>query len=133
MRLEVPSNDGTIIVRSAENIVLRNGAAIIANLFSGSSTGAPINRVGVGFAKEAASTELTTLTPPEANSNIPAAALSTPLAPGSFKISTDMPRVVRVSINALFKPTMELKDVTEAGLLAGTQLYNQVVFEPVTP
>ena len=32
----------------------------------------------------------------------------------------------------VFKPTVELVDVTEAGLRAGEKLYNQVVFEPVT-
>ena len=31
-----------------------------------------------------------------------------------------------------FQPTVELTGVTEAGLLAGDKLYNQVVFEPVT-
>ena len=29
-------------------------------------------------------------------------------------------------------PVVNLPDVTEAGLLAGEELYNQVVFEPVT-
>ncbi len=40
--------------------------------------------------------------------------------------------MIKVIVNALFKPTVELKDVSEAGLLAGDVLYNQVVFEPVT-
>ena len=35
-------------------------------------------------------------------------------------------------MNAPFKPTVDLTDVSEAGLLAGDVLYNQVVFEPVT-
>ena len=59
-------------------------------------------------------------------------ALQSKVDPNDFIIASDQPGTIRVSVNALFKPTVELKDVSEAGLLAGEVLYNQVVFEPVT-
>ena len=45
---------------------------------------------------------------------------------------TDRPDVVQVVVSSVFHPTVVLQDVTEAGLMAGDRLYNQVVFEPVT-
>jgi hypothetical protein len=123
---------GTLIIeRRARNIVLRQGAAIIAGLFSGASGSSPINQVQVGFAMEGATVETTTLTPPP-DASIPKEALVSLVTPANFQIVGDRPDAVQVLIASVFKPTVELKDVTEAGLLAGDKLYNQVVFEPVT-
>jgi len=128
----VRSASGDLVAeRQARNLVLRSGASVIASLFAGGPDAAPINAVGVGFAQEAATPETTSLTPPE-DGNIPPEALRTALTPDSFQIVTDLPNAVRVSIQAVFKPTVELAGVTEAGLLAADKLYNQVVFEPVT-
>jgi hypothetical protein len=61
----------------------------------------------------------------------PPAALVTPLAANTFQVVTDQAGVVQVKIAAAFAPTQDLADVTEAGLLSGSTLYNQVIFEPV--
>jgi hypothetical protein len=116
--------------RKARNLVLRQGASIVAKLFSGASGSSAITHVQVGFARESATPETTALTPPEVT--VPAAALRTDLPPTSFAIVADQPGAIKVLVNATFRPTVELRDVSEAGLMAGTVLYNQVVFEPVT-
>jgi hypothetical protein len=132
LQLAVRAQDGQLLAeRAATNIVLRQGAAIIARLFSGADSALPIDEVRVGFAKVAATPELTALTPP-ATPDIPPAALSSPVIASDFTVNVNRPGSVQVLVSSVFKPTVELKDVTEAGLLAGDALYNQVVFEPVT-
>lgn len=129
--LTVRSADGQVVAeRRAENMVLRKGATIIANLFSGAAGAAPINQIQVGFAKDSGTADLTALTPPDPA--LPVATLRSPLKPENFKVIADQPNQVRVSISAVFHPTLDLPNVTEAGLLAGEDLYNQVVFEPLT-
>lgn len=131
MRLLVRGSKAEILAeRCAENIVLRQGAAIIAGLFAGSEGSGPIDKIKVGFGTEASDAELTALTPPP--DEVPAAALASPIAATDFSSVLDRPDIVQVRVNAVFKPSVELKDVTEAGLMAGDKLYNQVVFEPVT-
>lgn len=129
--LLVRSPQGRILARrQAHNLVLRQGAVIIARLFSGQPDVKPINQIQVGFAKEAATPEITSLTLPPGD--IPLGDLRSPIAPANFVIATDKPGLVQVTVSAVFKPTVELQDVSEAGLLSGELLYNQVVFEPVT-
>jgi hypothetical protein len=131
LTLKVRSAENEVLARrEGENMVLRKGAGIIAKLFAGIAGSKPINQVQVGFAKEAATAELTALTPPEGN--IPVSALRSPLSPDSFQIATDKSASIQVFVTAIFKPGLDLQDVTEAGLLADEELYNQVVFEPVT-
>src|SRR6185295_17237063 len=79
---------------------------------------------------EAASTDVTSLTPPPGN--ITPEQLSTAIEPQDFTIITDQANAVKVTVSATFKPTLQLENVTEAGLMAGDVLYNQVVFEPIT-
>jgi hypothetical protein len=132
LRLSVRDRDGRVQTRHATNLVLQSGAQVVAALFAGAAGAAPIDRVGVGFGQAGADVDATALTPP-ADGAIPAAALTTAVASSDFAITTDADaRLVRVSVAPVFKPTVELPDVTEAGLLAGERLYNQVVFEPVT-
>jgi hypothetical protein len=129
--LLVRSPQGQVLARrQAHNLVLRQGAAIIARLFSGQPDVKPINQIQVGFAKEAGTPEITSLTLP--SGEIPLADLRSPIAPENFVIATDKPGLVQVSVSAVFKPAVDLPDVSEAGLLSGELLYNQVVFEPVT-
>jgi hypothetical protein len=132
LTLQIHSPDGTQAAeRRASNIVLRRGAEIVANLFAGVDEARPIDRVQVGFGTEAADVGATALTPPD-DGAIDPDALDGPVASDDFAIETDAAaRLVRVSIAATFAPTVDLDDVSEAGLLAGDQLYNQVVFEPV--
>jgi hypothetical protein len=131
MRLTVRSADGTLLAeRAASNIVVRGGAAIVAKLFSGAGGALPINQVQVGFASDSGTAEIKSLTLP-ADAAIPLAALRSALKPENFQVITDQAGSVQVNINAVFHPTQDLTDVTEAGLLAGEELYNQVVFEPL--
>lgn len=132
LRLRITDPDGTAVERRASNLVLRHGAEIVARRFAGVAQAGPIDKVRVGFGTEAASVDAAALTGPD-DPDIPPAALEHAVAPADFTITTDpAARVVRVAIAARFSPSVELPDVTEAGLLAADQLYNQVVFEPVT-
>jgi hypothetical protein len=129
MRLVVRAAGAVVAVRQARNIVARGGAELVARRFAGLES-APIDRVGVGFGRDVADVEAIALTPP--SGDIPAAALGSPVAPADFSLVTDRPTVVVVSLASLFHPTVDLPDVSEAGLFGGDRLYNQVVFEPVT-
>jgi hypothetical protein len=133
MILRVADADGTLVAeRRAGNMVLRGGASIIAALFTGAAGAKPVDTIGVGFATNPGDAELILLTPPPADKKIPPAALFTPLTADSFSVASDLAGSVQVSVAARFKPTVDLDGVTEAGLLAGGTLYNQVIFEPVT-
>ena len=131
MHLRVRSPDGRVVAeRRGENMVLRNGAGIIASLFAGAAAATPINQIQVGFASASGTVDLTALTPPDPA--VPIAALRSAIKPEDFTIVADGSSEVQVRISAVFHPSVDLHDVTEAGLLAGEQLYNQVVFEPLT-
>jgi hypothetical protein len=121
----------TVARRQGTNMVLRAGATLIAQLFAGAGGAKAIDTVGIGFATEPGGAEATALTAPPASANIPPSALRTALTADAFQVVTDQPGVVQVKIAPVFAPTQELTDVTEAGLLSGTTLYNQVIFEPV--
>jgi hypothetical protein len=130
MHLLVRTAGGQLIAeRRANNIVLRQGAEIVAKLFSGQAN-QPINQIQVGFARESADAETVTLKP--SPDGVELQKLRSPIAADKFKVQTDKPGIIRVNIASVFQPTVELKNVSEAGLLAGEQLYNQVVFEPIT-
>ena len=136
MRCEVRSKSGELVAeRRATNIVLRGGAILVAKLFSGASDAAPINTLQIGFGTEQATAEATALTPPPppppSAPPIPPEALKSPVTPANFSIVTDKPGLIQVTISSVFHPTVDLNNVSEAGLLGGAQLYNQVVFEPV--
>ena len=90
------------------------------------------DRVAIGFASEPGGVDLAALTPPDPALAIPPEALRSALAATAFTLAEDGENAVRLEIAALFRPAQELAGVTEAGLLAGARLYNQVLFEPVT-
>lgn len=131
MHLEVRSRRGRLLAeRRADNVVVRQGAEIVARRFAGIADSAPINSIQVGFGRETTDVESTSLTPPAAD--LDPQVLRSELTPEQFTISTDQVGFVRVSVAAEFRPSVALEGVSEAGLLAGDRLYNQVVFEPVT-
>lgn len=132
--VQVRDVDAGIVVaeRRARNIVLRQGASIVAGLFAGAPDARAIDQIQVGFGTESAGADATALTAPAAERNIDPAALRSPVTREQFTIATDKPGIIQVSIAAVFRPTVVLADVSEAGLLAAGRLYNQVVFEPVT-
>lgn len=116
---------------AASNIVLRQGAELVARLFAGADGGLAVDAVGVGFGTEGAQVTATALVPPPAEAGIAPAALRSPLTAADFSFDAAGDGLVRVFIGSTFSPTVDLIDVTEAGLLAGPSLYNQVVFDPV--
>lgn len=128
LRLEVRDQRGRLTAaRAAQNMVLRQGAALVAQLFTGQGA-VPINTIRVGFGTEPLGVDSTALTGGE---GIPDAALTTAVPPEAAEIITDRDDLVRVAISATFHPSRRLENVTEAGLMAGDVLYNQVIFEPV--
>ena len=132
LHLVVREGGAEVASRRARNIVLQAGAEIVASLFSGAEGAKAIDTVAVGFGADGADVKATALTPP-ADPDIQASELTSPVQADDFAVEIDNDdRMVRVSVATVFRPTVELKDVTEAGLLAGERLYNQVVFEPVT-
>jgi len=132
VRLRVSDSEGSLVAeRRSENVVVKRGAEIVAGLLSGAASAARINRLQLGFGRESVGVEATSLTPP-ADDAIPAAALQGVIPPESFTVQTDRPDVLQLLITTDFSPSVELSDVSEAGLMAGDALYNQVVFEPIT-
>jgi len=130
LQLEVRESGRLVERRAARNAVLRGGAELVARRLGGLDA-SPISAVAVGFGREAADLGATALTPPT-DPNIPTEALSCPVAPTDVTVSTDRPDVVVISLATVFTPTVALDGVTEAGLVGGDRLYNQVVFEPVS-
>jgi hypothetical protein len=130
LRLEVREGGRLLSTRTARNAVLRGGAELVARRLGGLDA-SPISFVAVGFGTEAADLEATALTPPPVP-NIPDTALRSPVTAADVTVSTDRPDVVVISLATTFQPTVTLEGVTEAGLLGGDRLYNQVVFEPVS-
>jgi hypothetical protein len=117
-----------VATRAATNRVLRGGAGMIANLFSGApQTG--IDGVRLGFGHVSVDPTADRLTPPA--EAIPADRLKAPLTKDDFTVRISDDRVT-VDVSAPFKAQQKLTDVSEAGLIAGDTLYNQVVFEPIT-
>ena len=132
LRLLVSDSGGAPVAeRRGSNIVVRRGAEIVASLLSGAAGSAPLNRVEVGFGRETANVEATALTPPP-DTGIPPESLRATVPPEAFQIQTDRPGILQLFVTTRFQPSVELTDVSEAGLMANTVLYNQVVFEPVT-
>jgi len=130
LELRVWSSGVPVAVRSGRNLVLRQGAGAVAKLFAGQDGASRIDKVAVGFGQEAADAEATALTPPPGGGIDPAALVSA-VAPTDFTVVMDQPGFIQVTATTLFHPTVDLPAVSEAGLLAGNTLYNQVVFEPV--
>jgi hypothetical protein len=130
MRMEVRDGQGLVTVREARNIVVQAGAELVARRFAGLDC-PPIDRVRVGFGRAVADVAATALQGP-ATGQFDAAALQSAVAPADFTLATDRPAVVIVSLSSVFHPTVDLPDVSEAGLFGGDHLYNQVAFEPVT-
>ena len=133
MAMSVHDAQGRLVAeRRAGNMVLRSGALLIARLFSGNPAAGAIDAIGVGFARSPGGAELIALMPPPADAGIAPEALRTGLGPESFAVEADLAGIVQVRVSATFRPVREIRDVTEAGLLAGDVLYNQVIFEAVT-
>ena len=129
LTLTIRSQGGDVVARrEARNLVVRDGAALIAGLFSGKAK-TSIDRIRIGFGDHATpeSKALTAPTPAIAD----ASALEAPVKPEHFQVDPAGAGAVKVSISVPFEPKQDFANVSEAGLFAGTTLYNQVVFEPI--
>lgn len=132
LHLRIASAGGVVAERRARNLVLTGGAEVVARLFAGRPEAASVNKLRVGFGDRPAGVDAVGLTPPPPDAEIPPEALEATVAADDFTLVTDGDaRLVRVSIATTFAPSEDLDGVTEAGLLAGETLYNQVVFDPV--
>jgi hypothetical protein len=135
MRLELTDRDGVVrTVREAHNAVMRDGALLVAQLFSGAANTAPITHIGVGTsdAPEAGTFTTTSLAndPPLTGDTV------APIAAESFTVSTDPERrVAVVRVRATLPNTAAQGTICEAGLVsssgATSVLYNRVTFAPL--
>lgn len=140
MTLEVTDRAGTILVsRHATNSVMRQGAALVADLFRGA--GNPITHMGVGTSDAPNSDAFDTAALINAAvGGAPALAGATeaaipPEAFGEAQIDEGK-RVVHVRFRATLPDSAAIGTVREAGLLARPEggdpvLYNRVTFAPV--
>lgn len=128
VRLEIRVGGERIAERRAENLVLRQGAEAIARLMANFDGAQPVNRMQVGVGREGGDASLTALTAPD---GVAPETLRSPVEVTDFELKTDGPTFIQLSVAAVFRPSQDLEGISEAGLLAGDVLYNQVVFEPV--
>jgi hypothetical protein len=128
LTLTIRSREGALVAtRSARNLVVRDGAALIAALFSGRPA-TPIDRIRIGFGDHATAESKALTAPTPA---VEAAALEAPVKSDNFQVDTAGAGAVKVSISVPFEPKQDFSSVSEAGLFAGNTLYNQVIFEPI--
>src|SRR5437870_5407466 len=106
MTMTIRDRRGAVTMRQAKNIVVQNGAQLIANLFAGKSN-TPVDRVRIGFGTEVAHANATTLTRPN---DAVAANLEAPLKPGAFTVEPG-DTAVTVRINAPFEPKADIPNV----------------------
>ena len=136
LRIELTSAAGEVLaVRQAHNSVMRAGAELMANLFTGK--GSPISHMGVGT-NDAPETDAYSTTALVNDPGAPLAGSTEVLIPAEaiFPAEIDtVKRVVRVRVRASMPAGAAVGTVREAGLLArnGDQavLYNRVTFAPI--
>jgi hypothetical protein len=128
LTLTIRTRHGALVgERRARNLVVRDGAALIAALFSG-QTATHVDNIRIGFGDHATA-ESKALTVPGGPFDF--SLLQAPVKPEHFQIDAGGAGAVKVSISVPFEPKEDLGNVSEAGLFAGGTLYNQVVFEPI--
>lgn len=137
--LTIHDADGTLVAeRRTKNRVLQGGAKLIAELFS-SKRKTSIDKVRFGFGTDPLPPEGTELRKRfvdtgrfvgmfmDLSGPLPEQAL----AEEDFSEPEIGPNAVTVRIRVRFKPAGDIPDVSEAGLYAGEELYNHVLFEPI--
>ena len=107
--------------RRTTNRVLESGAKVIASLFTGERKSG-IDKVRFGFGTEPL--------PLHAKKPFFANGPEMVLGTGNFRVEPG-PDVVTVHVRVPFKPQANIAKVSEAGLFAGDDLYNHVLFEPI--
>jgi hypothetical protein len=135
-RLMLTNELGEIVdERRVRNAVMRDGALLVARVFSGQGPGVTHMGVGTSDAPETDAYDTAAL------ANDPTAPLAgvteTELLPAGFTIEPDpVGRVVRVKLRATLPLAAAVGTVREAGLLSrspgASVLYNRVTFPPMT-
>jgi hypothetical protein len=137
LRLELTDTSGRIITaRQAHNAVMREGAKLIALLFTGG--GGAITHMGVGTSDEPESDTYNTLAlvnPTTGDDKLEGDVLA-PVSPDAMLISVDeTKRVAVVRVRATMPSDAAVGRIREAGLIARTEggdvLYNRVTFAPI--
>jgi len=138
VRLELRNAAGSVIdVRHAKNSVMKGGAQLIANLFSGqATTGITHMVVGLSGDPESDPFSSTALTTTGGTPDALTGGNETAIIPADFIIKTDaVKRLVIVQLHATLPPPAGVGTLREAGLIskvaAQTTLYNRVTFAPI--
>ena len=137
VRIEVRGRDQTLLaVREAKNAVMRAGAELIADLFTGSGT--PISHMGVGTSDVPESDAFATTSLSNAADDPLQGETEAELAAEAFDEPEvdEINRVVRVRVRGTLPDAAAVRTVREAGLLARSApdsavLYNRVTFAPI--
>jgi len=137
MRLELTDRGGVLVAaREASNAVMRDGALLVARLFSGAAGTAPITHLGVGTSDapetDAYATAALANTDPPLSGDTEAA-----ISAEAFTVTTDTDRrLAMVRVRGTLPDTAAQGTIREAGLVsraeAGSVLYNRVTFAPVS-
>jgi hypothetical protein len=134
VRLELRDEAGEVIgVRRAKNSVMKSGAELLANLFTG-KTAAAITHMGVGISGEAEEGTFVrdALTTAGDAPDALAGATETTIAPGDFTIKADPERrAIVVQCHATLPKSAAVGTLREAALLSDSKLYNRVTFAPI--
>jgi hypothetical protein len=137
LRLELADRSGRIITaREAHNSVMREGARLIARLFTGEQV--PITHMVVGTSDEPESDTYNTLalTNPNDGDDRLTGGTDAPIPQESMLTSIDEARrLVLVRVRGTMPDTAAVGRIREAGLIArtgdGDILYNRVTFAPI--
>ena len=139
LQLEVRDRDGNAVAtRRATNSVMRQGAALVADLFRGA--GNPITHMGVGTSDAPSDTFDTPQLTNEASGGQPALQGATEVAIPAEAFGAPQLDAARRVVNIRFRATLPdsaaVGMVREAGLLSRGEggagvLYNRVTFAPV--
>ena len=137
LRVELADRSGRIIAtRQAHNAVMREGAKLIARLFTGEQV--PITHMVVGTSDEPESDTYNTLAlaNPTDGPDMLKGGVTATIPQESMLTSIDEPRrLVVVRVRGTMPDTAAVGRIREAGLMARTEdgdiLYNRVTFAPI--
>jgi hypothetical protein len=149
VRLELRNDAGAIVgVRHARNSVMKSGAELVANLFTGKA-GKGITHMGVGLSGEAEDGTFVreTLTTAGDEPDALTGGFLAPIAPVDFVVKADADRrLIVVQVHATLQKSVAVGTLREAALLSQetmplpddlnglsfvTKLYNRVTFAPI--
>jgi hypothetical protein len=137
VRLELSDRDGAVVaVREARNSVMRDGAMLVARLFSGAAGAAGITHMGVGTSDLPEGDTYTTAALANDAADPLAGGTEGPIPPEAFTVTPDPDRrLAVVRVRGTLGDSVAVGTVREAGLLSRSgdtaTLYNRVTFAPI--